>query len=150
MKHEFTLRHAEAAVRQGQLGRFLDAFLTVHNTGLRDGLKKKVRYWYGPQLTPLSQLVRCCGPEAGMEYPMPPEDWDRRVRKITDSFASLELFPPLIANRVGEAWVLRDGNTRHEAFRRLNIGAAWVFFWLETPESAAEVGFAPDQAVVLG
>jgi hypothetical protein len=44
---DFDLASAHQAVAQGALDSWLDAYLTIHNVGLRDGLRLQTRYWLG-------------------------------------------------------------------------------------------------------
>jgi hypothetical protein len=128
----FDLSTAIALGRTGQIEEWVHTYLNAGdwaNPGLSNGLKLQQRWWIGPIEMDLSQLVRCVGPEPGMEYPVDAQHWEELTGKMAESMTDPLRVPPLIAEyRSGELSV-RDGNTRHGAFARKGWSTAWVIIW---------------------
>jgi hypothetical protein len=95
------------------------------------GLRLQQRWWYGPLEVPLDRLMRCVGPEPGMEYRVSYASWEQRIRALAASFTDLQAIPPLIvAYRYSEdSFSIRDGNHRYEAIRRKGWTTCWVVIW---------------------
>jgi hypothetical protein len=72
------------------LEEWIDTWLRAagNNVALADGLKKQKRYWIGPIQFPLEKLVRCCGPEEGMEFREPVEHWNERIDSLVEHIKS--------------------------------------------------------------
>lgn len=73
---DFTVTTAIEYARSGNIEIWIHAYLTNGgwaNPGLADGLCLQQRWWIGPISVDISNLSRCCGPEAGMEYKLAQE-----------------------------------------------------------------------------
>jgi len=146
---EFSLFGARKARAEGKSQAWLETYLEINNVGLKQGLQRRPRYWTGPELLPLDSLLRCCGPEAEMEYRMPRVEWERRLKKMQLNFVQLENFPPLITQYRSGIFSVRDGNTRHEVFSRQGITHCWTWIWYDTAEDLIRAGRNPAQAIFI-
>jgi hypothetical protein len=123
--------------QDGLLEDWVHKFLTTagSNLPLSLGLKKQARWWLGPRYFPLTLLERCCGPEEGMEYRQPTEDFEKQVNAMAVAIQQGWQPPPMIV-----VWGLdgilsvRDGNHRLEALLRSGLQAYWVVFWFNTAQ----------------
>ncbi len=108
-------------VRNGQVEDWIDAFLRAeeNNVPLADGLKKQKRCWIGPLQFPLKTLVRCCGPEEGMEYQESLEDWNRKFDSLVEYIQSGGELPPFIVQSRTGIFSIRDGSHRYGAYEKL-------------------------------
>lgn len=139
----------QEALQVTNLQNWLENYLKVFQLALLAGLKSAPRFWLGPHSYKLSDLQRCCGPEETMEYHMRPEDWERRVGKMVTSFRKLEDFPPLIVEYRKDILSVRDGNTRHETFRRLGIPLCLALVWFNNLEDAVVHSGTPEGIICL-
>lgn len=125
------LRYAEA----GQLEEWVHSYLTTGewaNLGLSDGLRLQPRWWVGPILVDIALLTRVVGPEDGMEFPVPADQWHTKINQMAASFTDLLEVPPLIAlNRQGDL-SLSDGNHRWASMRLKGWQRCWVIIWYLT------------------
>jgi len=134
----------------GQLEDWIDAFLRAegNNVPLADGLKKQKRYWIGPLQFPLKRLVRCCGPEQGMEYQETLEDWDKKVDSLIEYIQSGGELPPFIVQYREGSFSIRDGSHRYGAYERLGRETYWTLIWCDSEEAFAEMKAAiPDHGM---
>jgi hypothetical protein len=99
------------------------------NAGLRDGLRLQRRYWIGPLLLPLTRLERCCGPEPGMEFPVPADAWRRNVAGMASGLADPMEIPPLFVEWRAGVLSVRDGSHRHAAMTAAGWNACWGIVW---------------------
>jgi Phytanoyl-CoA dioxygenase (PhyH) len=104
------------------------------NAGLRDGLRLQRRYWIGPLLLPLDRLERCCGPEPGMEFPVPAEAWQRKVGGIASGLTDAMDVPPLLVEWRAGALSVRDGSHRHAAMTAAGWRACWAIVWCNSAD----------------
>jgi hypothetical protein len=128
----FDLASAQAAADAGQLAAWVDRYLRTGpraNLPFAEGLKLARRWWSGPHQVGLDQLVRCCGPEPGMPFRVPAEDWERHVSALAQGLSTPEALPPLIIQYADGSYLISDGNTRHEAMRRRGWRSCWVIVW---------------------
>jgi len=127
----FSLESARELGREGRAEDWIHMFLLGpgNNNALSDGLKKAPRYWIGPVEIPLDRLYRCCGPEAGMEYPEDVELWAKRLQDLSSFLRSGRTVPPLIAEYRSGRLNVRDGGHRLGAFESLGCEKAWTFIW---------------------
>jgi hypothetical protein len=120
------------AANCGRLDDWVHSYLSAGhwaNAGLREGLRLQQRRWIGPLLLPLKLLERCCGPEPGMEFPVPVDAWQRKVSDITSGLNDPMSVPPLFIEwRAGKLSV-RDGSHRHAAMTAARWNACWVIIW---------------------
>jgi hypothetical protein len=129
---DFSTRAAQQAAAQEQLEAWLYRYLQAGawaNLGLFEGLQRQPRWWLGPLEIDLGRLSRCCGPEPGMEYPVPAEAWDARVTALAERLSQPLEMPPLIVEYDQGRLSIRDGNHRHEAMQRKGWRTGWVVIW---------------------
>ena len=104
------------------------------NEGLAYSLKLQQRWWRGPLELPLTALIRCCGPEPTLEYPMDASDWNQRITALAAGLTDPLALPPLIVEyRQGELSV-RDGNKRHAAMCLKGWRSCWVLIWYNSAD----------------
>lgn len=127
----FTLEGANQFSEAGCIEEWVHLFLKTvgNNISFSEGLKLQKRYWRGPIQLPLAKLQRCCGPEEGMTYHNPLEEWEIRVGKLYGLLQEGWQYPPLIAQHIEGKLIINDGNGRHEALRRLNYTSCWAVVW---------------------
>jgi hypothetical protein len=129
---EFSTAAAKAQAGEGHLEQWIYRYLESGvwaNIGLREGLQKQPRWWIGPIAVELNTLNRCCGPEPSLEYRVPQKAWDDKVIGITNSLTDALDVPPLIVEYRAGAFIVRDGNHRHEAMRRKSWLKCWGLIW---------------------
>lgn len=127
-----TLESALTFAEADKLEAWIHAFLLGEgdNRAFSEGLKKKERVYFPPIELALDQFERCCGPEAGLLYPVNEEGFWQRVYSIRDRYLNGDWdMPPLIVNVDTENYILNDGNHRYEALRQLGIESYWVIRW---------------------
>lgn len=134
-----TLAGALQAARQGAIEDWVHEFLLTigKNEPMSVGLKKQQRFWWGPVQLELSRLIRCCGPEQYMEYPVDPERFEQYVAEMVTSVINGWQPPPLIAVYDHGALSLRDGNHRHEALTRAGFDCYWTIVWFNDEQDYA-------------
>jgi hypothetical protein len=134
---DFTVPTAIEYARSGQIETWIHAYLTNGEwayLGLADGLCLQQRWWIGPISVDISNMSRCCGPEAGKEYKVAQELWELRITRLMQSITDLMTVPPLIAEYRSGNLSIRDGNHRHEAIRRKGWLNCWVVVWHNSEE----------------
>lgn len=99
------------------------------NQPLSEGLKLIPRYWTGPFEMPLSLMTRCCGPEAGMPFPVSQDHWEQNMVEKSGSWRAGWRPPPFLLSVDGDQFIVSDGNHRHEMLRRVGEERHWVFIW---------------------
>jgi hypothetical protein len=120
------------AANCGRLDDWAHSYLSAGhsaNAGLREGLRLQRRYWIGPLLLPLERLERCCGPEPGMEFPVPVGAWQRKVSDIASGLKDPMSVPPLIIEWRAGVLSVRDGSHRYAAMTVAQWDACWVIVW---------------------
>lgn len=143
MMHGYDLASAQMAARAAQLEVWIQRYLTTEpwaNHGLAEGLTRQQRWWRGPLEIPLHQVVRCCGPEAEMEFQVDPAGWEAKVGGMAASLGDLGMLPPLIVEYRGGLLSVRDGNHRHEAMRRRGWQSCWILVWYNNQHDYAAHG----------
>ena len=129
---EFSTAAAQRAAAEGQLEQWIYRYLQAGewaNIGLLQGLQLQRRWWIGPLEAELAWLNRCCGPEPGMEYPVPQLAWDEHITRLSSGLTDPLDVPPLIVVYNAGEFSVRDGNHRHEAMRRKGWLKCWVVIW---------------------
>lgn len=128
---KFNIEEAIQFSKEGCLEEWIHIFLRTFggNLALSEGLKLEKRNWTGPALVPINQLIRCCGPEEGMEYHNSYDDWEERISNFCKLIEDGWEYAPLIAENKEEKLVIRDGNHRLEAMNRLGFKECWVIVW---------------------
>ena len=114
------------------------------NPGLRDGLRLQRRYWIGPLRLPLNRLQRCCGPEPGMEFPVPADKWQRHIAEIASGLVDPMGVPPLIIEWRAGALTVCDDNHRHAAMAAAGWDSCWVIVWCNNADDHARASRAVD------
>ncbi|SEN96133.1 hypothetical protein [Paenibacillus sp. OV219] len=127
----FTTEEAIEFAEHGCIEEWVHLFLKTAggNEPFSEGLKLQPRYWTGPVRLPLQELIRCCGPEAEMEYCVSQGSWDMHVAELMELYRKGWSYPPLIVQLVDGHLSIRDGNHRHEAMQRLDFADCWVILW---------------------
>ncbi|MDB5260547.1 MAG: hypothetical protein JWN37_778 [Candidatus Nomurabacteria bacterium] len=140
-KLDFSIKELKAYTKKGRLDEWVFAFL--HGPGINKNmarglkLRKEEGYhsWVGPINFPLKELVRCCGPEEGMEYPESLKKFNKRVNAMVKEIKKGWEVPALIANpRPWPILSVRDGTHRHEALIRSGKKKYYTIFWFDTPQ----------------
>jgi hypothetical protein len=134
---EWTTHAAQHYARIGQLEAWIAAYLSTGywaNLGLAQGLRRQRRWWRGPILSAVDELIRVCGPEPEMEYIEDAEVWEQTVTRIQHSITDPLLVPPLIVEYRQGTLSVRDGCHRLEAFRRLGWEHCWIVIWYNNEE----------------
>ncbi|WP_238322709.1 ParB N-terminal domain-containing protein [Gorillibacterium massiliense] len=128
---KFTAEEAIQFSKYGCIEEWVHIFLKTigNNSSFSDGLKLQKRYWLGPIQLSVSELQRCCGPEEHMEYHNPLDDWEKHIETFCDLIQKGWEYPPLIVQHLEGKLIIRDGNHRHEALRRLHYQNCWVILW---------------------
>jgi hypothetical protein len=132
MNYRFTAAEASEAARLGRLEEWIHAFLQAEggNPAFSEGLRREPRHFLAPVPWPLGAVSRCCGPEAGMKYPVSAESFELRVGRILGRLRGGWDMPPLMINYHAGEYELNDGNHRHEALRRAGAAAHPAIIWL--------------------
>ncbi|MGI6525371.1 MAG: hypothetical protein ACOX2O_08825 [Bdellovibrionota bacterium] len=127
---ENTLHHRD----RGSFPTWLDAFLRGpgNNIPLADGLLQEQRWWLGPELLPLKQLIPKCGPNC--EYHEDDASWKRRTTEIAQAINNGTKLPPLIAEYRDGKLFLADGNHRHGALALIGETQYWTAIWFNSKE----------------
>lgn len=136
-----TIEEIAKCAQHGQLEDWIDAFLRGEgkNVVLADGLNKQQRYWIGPIRFPLRTLVRCCGPEEGMEFRESTEVWNERIDSLVDHMKSGGELAPFIVQYANGNFSIRDGNHRYGACERLGLANHWTLIWCDSEEDFEEM-----------
>jgi len=128
---KYTLKSALACKSHASLEEWIHGFLQGegNNIELSDGLKKEKRIYTGPVYSPIESLTRVCGPEEGMLYYEPKENFDDRVEILVDLYKHGWDMPPLIVNDLREEYIINDGSHRVEALRKMDIKEVPCIMW---------------------
>ena len=113
---------ALAAAENGQLESWTHRYVAVApwaNPGLSTGRRLQPRWWRGPLEGPVSVVRRCIGPEPGLNDAIDLQRWETHVRRLCASLCDSLVIAPLIVQYDHGRYMVRDGNHRLEAFRRL-------------------------------
>jgi hypothetical protein len=132
----FDLASCLVAANSGSVDAWVDRYLSTGpwaNEGLRTGLRLQDRIWLGPLLVPLTRLQRCCGPEAAMEFLVPPEAWNRRITALAADLHDPADVPPLIVEWRSGTLSIRDGNHRAAAMLKAGWTRCWILLWCNSP-----------------
>ncbi len=140
MEYSNTLTSAIGYARNGKLEEWIHTYLKSdgHNPEFSDGLKLFDRYFLGPVKMPLSLFTRCCGPEEGMKWQIPEDNFNWKVNQLMEVIKKGTDLPPLIVHYGDGGFELNDGNHRHEAYARLGIEEYYVIVWITEKEEYTE------------
>ncbi len=134
---EWSVETARHFANQGRLEEWLHSYLRAGNwvnSGLSNGLKQAQRWWIGPVLVPIEQMVRNCGPEPVMPFKVTVEDWEQKTHAMASSFDDPVNLPPVILQSIFGTLYLRDGNHRSEAARKKGWQSLWAIIWFDSEE----------------
>jgi len=140
MEYKSTLSSAVGYAGNGKLEEWIHTYLLSdgHNKDFSDGLKLFDRYFLGPVKMPLSLFRRCCGPEEGMKWRIPKDNFEQKVEALKKVISEEKDMPPLIVHYVDSEFELNDGNHRLEAYSRLGIDEYYVIVWITEKEEYAD------------
>lgn len=140
MEYSNTLTSAIGYARNGKLEEWIHTYLKSdgHNPEFSDGLKLFDRYFLGPVKMPLNLFTRCCGPEEGMKWQIPEENFNWKVSQLMEVIEKGTDLPPLIVHYGDDGFELNDGNHRHEAYKKLGIEEYFVIVWITEKEEYSE------------
>ena len=136
MEYCRTLSSAKEWAQNKQLEEWVHAFLLSdgHNKPFSDGLKLEPRIFLGPLRFPMRLMKRCCGPEEGLPFRVPEDEWNRHVQRMTEAILRDPDMPPLIVHYTctdgKHVFTVNDGNTRYEAYQRLGDEEVMVILWV--------------------
>lgn len=134
---EWSTQIAQQYAEQGRTEEWVDSYLRAGkwaNIGLADGLKKAPRWWIGPLLVPLDEMVQTCGPAAGMKYQETQKSWEHKTQVISQSLAEPSTLPPVILESKEGALYLRDGNHRHGVAQEKKWESMSALIWFNSEE----------------
>jgi len=143
---EFTGTGARRAAAAGRIEQWVHQFMrgSGDNRPLADGLALQPRWWLGPVMVPAGLLRRKTGPEEGMEYRVPADEWEAGLPSYIRAIAAGWDVPPLIAEYVGESeLLLADGSHRVEALRALGRAEIEVVIWFNSEAEWASYRLEP-------
>ena len=140
MEYNNTLASAIGYARNGKLEEWIHIYLKSdgHNPEFSDGLKLFDRYFLGPVKMPLNLFTRCCGPEEGMKWQIPEDNFNWKVNQLMEVIKKGTDLPPLIVHYGDGGFEFNDGNHRHEAYARLGIEEYYVIVWITEKEEYTE------------
>ena len=135
----WTVPTALAAARTGQVEAWIHRYLAVApwaNPELSAGLRLQPRWWRGPLEVPVDVPQRCIGPEPGLNDGIDIQRWNDHVHRLCASLRDPLAVAPLIVQYDHGTYMVRDGNHRLEAFRRLGWPRCWIVIWYDTAADA--------------
>lgn len=148
----YSVEAAKRADDDGSLAEWVTTFLSSPGSD-NEALAAELAYggvsFLGPVRFALDDLQPLAGPDDhDVRIPVPEQEWGDDVDAMDESLGQGWEPPPLLVSRRGGAYVLEDGNHRHEALRRAGATHAWavLVFWDESERSAYSSSLAPDAA----
>jgi hypothetical protein len=132
----FSLASAFEAAERDEVAQWVGDFLASRgsdNEVLAAALAQRRHWWLGPVQLPLDDLVRLAGPEADVECPVEPREWEHDVEQMEASVEQGWEPPPLLVEHRDGRLLLQDGNHRYEALVRAGETRAWVLVWFDDP-----------------
>ena len=146
----YSVESAKRAADAGCLAEWVTTFLAgpgSDNEALAAHLAFGGATFLGPVRLALDDLHPLAGPEDhDVTIPVPEQEWDDEVDAMDESLARGWEPPPLLVSYRDGAYVLEDGNHRHDALRRAGTTHAWavLVFWDESERSAFASRLARD------
>jgi hypothetical protein len=146
----YSVEAAKRADDVGRLAEWVTTFLASpgsDNEALAAELAFGGASFLGPVRFALDDLNPLAGPDdRAVSIPVPEQEWDDEVDAMDESLAQGWEPPPLLVSYRGGAYVLEDGNHRHDALRRAGATHTWAIlvFWDESERSAFSSRLAPD------
>lgn len=146
----YSVEAAKRAADAGRLAEWVTTFLASpgsDNEALAAELAFAGASFLGPVLLALDDLEPLAGPaDHAVSIPVPEQQWGNEVDAMDRSLARGWKPPPLLVSYRDGAYVLEDGNHRHDALRRAGATHTWavLVFWDESERSAFSSRLAPD------
>ncbi len=146
----YSVEAAKRAADDDRLAEWVTTFLSSpgsDNEVLAAQLAFAGASFLGPVRVALDDLRPLAGPDDhAVSIPVPEQQWDAEVDSMDESLARGWEPPPLLVSYRGGAYVLEDGNHRHDALRRAGATHTWAIlvFWDESERSAFSSRLAPD------
>jgi hypothetical protein len=146
----YSVEAAKRADDVGCLAEWVTTFLASPGSD-NEALAAKLAFggtsFLGPIRFALDDLHPLAGPDdSAVSIPVPEQEWDHEIDAMDESLARGWVPPPLLVSYRGGAYMLEDGNHRHDALRRAGATETWaiVVFWDESERSAFSSRPAPD------
>ena len=146
----YSVEAAKRAADGGCLAEWVAKFLAGPGSD-NEALAAKLAFggasYLGPVRFALDDLRPLAGPDDhDVSIPVPEQEWDDEVDAMDESLARGWEPPPLLVSYRSGAYVLEDGNHRHDALRRAGATHAWavLVFWDESERSAFSSRLAGD------
>jgi hypothetical protein len=146
----YSVEAAKRAAEAGRLAEWVTTFLSSPGSD-NEALAAKLAFggvsFLGPVRFEVDDLDPLAGPDDhDVSIPVPEQEWDDEVDAMDERLARGWEPPPLLVSHRGGAYVLEDGNHRHDALRRAGATHAWavLVFWDESERSAYSSRLAPD------
>ncbi len=146
----YSVEAAKRAGDDGRLSEWVTTFLTSpgsDNEALAAELAFGHASFIGPVRLALADLRPLAGPDDhDVNIPVPEQEWDDDVDAMDEHLAQGWEPPPLLVSQRDGAYVLEDGNHRHDALRRAGATHTWAVLvrWDESKRSASSARLAPD------
>ena len=146
----YSVEAAKQADDDGRLAEWVTTFLSSpgsDNEALAAELAFAGASFLGPVRFALDDLHPLAGPEDhDVSIPVPEQEWDHDVDAMDERLAQGWEPPPLLVSYRDGAYVLEDGNHRHDALRRAGATHTWavLVFRDESERSAFSSRPAPD------
>ena len=146
----YSVEAAKRADDDGRLAEWVTTFLTSpgsDNEALAAELAFGGASFLGPVRLALDDLYPLAGPDDhDVSIPVPEQKWDHEVDAMDESLARGWEPPPLLVSHRDGAYVLEDGNHRHDALRRAGATHTWavLVFWNTSDRSEFSSRLAPD------
>jgi hypothetical protein len=128
-----TLASAQKAHRAGELAAWSQIFLRGEgaSVGLADPLRKRDDDVYVLAEVDLGDVYPITGPREDFDWPLPPEQFERRVEGMVHSLRAGWDAPPLFVHM--HTLRLVDGSHRREALLRSGSRTYWAVMWCRRP-----------------
>lgn len=122
-------REAHAA---GQLADWSQAFLRGEggNLGIADPLLRDDNVYVLAEVD-LRDVYPCSGPDEEFDWPVPPDEYERKVGEMAHMLKTGWDAPPLFVHM--RSLVVADGTHRRDALLRLGRNNYWAVMWMVRP-----------------
>ena len=122
-------REAHAA---GELSAWSQAFLRGEggNVGIADPLLAEDNVYLLAEVD-LRDVYPCSGPDPEFDFPVPHDEYERRVEAMMRAFETGWDAPPLFVHM--PTLFLADGTHRRDALLRLGRDRYWAVLWMNRP-----------------
>ena len=128
-----TSASAREAHASGLLAQWSQAFLRGEsgNLGVAEPLHQRDDDVYVLAEVDLDDVYPISGPDQGFDWPVPPAEFERRIKSMVQMFDDGWDAPPLFVHM--HTLRLVDGNHRREALLRLRRRTYWAVMWCRRP-----------------